>query len=218
MIAKDKLEIYSGQELDIVRYSGDSRSVVVWFGGINEPFMSRNFAHSSERDFIMLRDSKSDWYTSGVSRDHNSVDEGIAFLNAMLSNYDKKIFCGQSSGGYAALLYSWHCNADLCLPFAPQTANMFGGQCAMVPHVRLDDVARLHVDEPRPRIVASVSRDEAEHERDFFWDDWRHVQKLMQSPRVVIVNHPYHAHAVTVRMHGEGRLYRFIEGMISIYA
>lgn len=218
MPQKEKKEYISNDIVDYVTYLSGNDTVIVWFGGIDEPFMSENFANSQDKDIVLLRDCGNDWYSTGVLPEHSSIEEGVEFLDTILADYKKKIFCGQSSGGYAALLYSWHCDADLCIPFAPQTSNMFSGQCTMIPHVPIVDVAKLHLDTPRPHIVINVSRSEVEHEDEFFWDDWRHIKRLAASPYVTIIDHPYHAHAVTVRLHQDSRLYLLVRNLINIYA
>lgn len=199
-------------------FKGNDR-LIVWFGGINEPFFSEKFSDIAGCDCVYVRDTRSDWYVNGVLPSQNSPIEGRDFLkDIMARDYRKVIFCGQSSGGYAALFYGWHCPADLVIAFAPQTRNMRNGQNVMTPRVPLVDVGDLYLSGSNTRIILNVSRNESAHEDDFFWDDWRQIRKISEFKGATVVSHPYDNHSVSVKLREDGLLYRYVTGMVNAYA
>ncbi|MGE6781501.1 hypothetical protein ACQKGL_03145 [Ensifer adhaerens] len=192
--------------------------LVVWFGGINEPFFSEKFAEASGCDCVFVRDTRFDWYTAGVLPSHTSAIEGRDFLKEIIARgYRKVIFCGQSSGGYGALFYGWHCPANLVIAFAPQTRNVRNGQNMMVPQVPISDVGDLYLSGSHTRIILNLSRNENSHEDEFFWDDWRQIRKLSEYHAATVVSHPYDNHSVSVKLREDGLLYRYVSALIDVY-
>lgn len=200
-------------------YEASSELLIVWFGGINEPFMSSKLAEVTGHNVLSLRDSNFTWYTHGVLPTHGSIVEGRDFLNQLRDRrgFKRLVFCGQSSGGYGALLYAYHCHADVCIAFAPQTRNVFDGQCRMLPTVQLADLCNMYLTGSNVRMLLNLSRNEEEHENEFFWDDWRHIRKLSTYAKATIISHPYSNHAVSAKLREDGLLYRYVSAMISAY-
>jgi hypothetical protein len=205
---------------DVRFYKNGSDTLVIWFGGINEPFLSGALANEGGYDLLALMDQRFDWYTNGVLPTHTLWEQGVAFLSKAIAEggYRKTVFCGQSSGGYGALFYAFHCRAALCIAFSPQTGNFFNGQCHMVPHVPLHDLRALYGQGSDTVIVLNASRDESGHEDSFFWDDWRHIRRLENYPNATIINHPYDNHSVSVRLRQDNLLYKLVTGLIAVYA
>ncbi len=200
-------------------YLNGNDRLLVWFGGINEPFFSERFPEISGCDCVFVRDTRYDWYTAGVLPSHTSPIEGRDFLNEVIARgYRKVIFCGQSSGGYGALFYGWHCPAHLIVAFAPQTQNMRNGQNIMAPQIPLTDVGDLYLSGSNAKIILNLSRTESAHENEFFWDDWRQIRKLSQYRGATVVSHPYDNHSVSVKLREDGLLYRYVAALINVYA
>lgn len=200
-------------------YSMNSDHLIVWFGGINEPFFSGKLSNESGFDQISFIDAAKNWYTNGILSTHESVADGVSYLlNIIMQHkYAKVIFCGQSSGGYAALLYGFHLKVDLCILFSPQTRNFFNGQCMMVPSIKLVDVGDLYANNPGPNLVFNVGRSEGDHENEFYWDDWRQLSKFLSFDCATFIRHPYDNHSISVLIKNNGNLYRFVSGLIKAF-
>jgi len=204
----------------VARYHGnDSDTLVVWFGGINEPFFSEKFASHSQFDCLYFRDSACDWYVGGLHLcGYTKADFILLLKEFCASRYKFVCFCGQSSGGYAALYYGLVCHADLCIVFSPQTKNTFNGQCAMTPHVRLEDIAALYQNETvRPLVLLNIARSERDHIVEFEWRDHDQVADLRLLDGVTTIIHPYDNHAVSVKMREAKLLYTYVSGMVTVY-
>lgn len=195
-------------------FSANSDKLIVWFGGINEPFLSDKLSLETTFDQLSCIDNRFNWYTAGILQGDNSVDDGVFFLRRFLEKYKKVVFCGQSSGGYAALLYGYYLSVDLCLLFSPQTKNFFNGQNVMVPTTELIDVSELYANGGRTRLIFNLSRSEKDHEDVFFWDDWRQVEKFMLLNQAVFIRHPYDNHSVSVKIRENADLYRYVHGLL----
>jgi hypothetical protein len=208
------------QSSEIFRfYDQGSERLIVWFGGINEPFVSANLAEATSCDTLALVDHRRDWYTLGILPEHSSPEHGINFLRRYIHDrsYKRVIFGGQSSGGYGALYYAYHCNIELCIAFSPQTANEVNGQCKRVPNVELVNLGDLYRQGSTTRLVLNASRSEKDHEAEFFWDDWRSIRRLEDYEGSTIVRHPYDNHALTVMLRRDNSLYSYISGLILAY-
>jgi hypothetical protein len=118
------LKIQPGED-DVFRfYENGSKILFVWFGGMREPFFGKSYADQSGFDCLYLKDAGFDWYTRGIVGAAVDVHQSVDWLKDFISQkYDFVCFCGQSSGGYAALYYGLLCSVNLCVVFAPQTNN-----------------------------------------------------------------------------------------------
>lgn len=199
-------------------HSNQSDTLFVWFGGINEPFFSRKFFDHSGFDCLYFKDQSYDWYTNGLSGSGLSKEDFIANLKDFASTYTYICFSGQSSGGYAALYYALHCDAKLCIPFAPQTRNFFSGQCGMTPQVRLENISDLYRHaERRPFVVVNLSRSEEAHTDEYEWHDHEQIRDFRKLDNVSIVIHPYDKHAVSFELKRNNILYSMIKSTIDCY-
>ncbi|PYE16593.1 hypothetical protein C7410_12934 [Paraburkholderia silvatlantica] len=201
-------------------YANNSDTLFVWFGGINEPFFSENFARESGFDCLYFIDKNYNWYTEGLAADGYGPEEFVAALTDICRRYRYVSFAGQSSGGYASLYYARRCNVDLVIAFAPQTRNLFDGQCGMTPKVRLADIYDLYSSAgaaERPAVLLNISRSEKDHHREFQWHDREQIAEMATLDRVTVVTHPYDNHAVSVLMRHDAILYRYLAAMVSVY-
>jgi len=64
---------------------------------------------------------RNDWYFSGVLGLDHSFHGSAARIRALIQDYDRTIFVGNSMGGYAAIAFGWLSGADLVIAFSPQT-------------------------------------------------------------------------------------------------
>lgn len=201
-------------------YKMGSDVLFVWFGGINEPFFSENFARECGFDCLYFVDKKYNWYTEGVDEEGVDHDTLISLLTDVCGGYSYVCFAGQSSGGYAALYYATKCRADLVIAFAPQTKNSFDGQCGMTPKVKLVDIFELYSsmsERERPHLVINISRSEKDHCNEFQWRDREQIAELSGLNRVTVVTHPYDNHAVSVLMRHDNILYRYLIATVGVY-
>lgn len=200
-------------------YTRKSDTLFVWFGGINEPFFSEKFAETSGFDCLYFRDLGFDWYVNGLSGTSLSSEQFAQAIRAFSRpRYKFVCFGGQSSGGYAALFYGLACNADLCIPFSPQTRNTFNGQCSMTPHVKLADITELYrARTERPLVVLNVSRSERQHRNEYEWRDHDQIVDLKFLDGITTIIHPHDNHAVSVRLRSQGILYQHLVSLVATY-
>jgi hypothetical protein len=199
-------------------HSNNSKVLIVWFGGMREPFFGKRFADESGFDCLYFRDSGFDWYTKGLAGVADNIELSAAWLNSFkLGKYDFVCFCGQSSGGYGALYFGLHCSANLCIVFAPQIKNVFDGQCRMSPHVPLMDLYEQYRNQnPKvPKVILNLSRSEKDHLHEFAWDDFKQVENFKNLDCVTTIIHPYDNHATSFKLSADGILYRFLIANIS---
>jgi len=191
-------------------------NLIVWFGGINEPHFSVKLSEESGFDLLTLTDSGN---SNGLVSGHAHVEEAVKDLLSLVSSkgYQKVVFCGQSSGGYGALLYGHYCEADLCFVYSPQTRNFFDGQCKMTPHVKLYDLGDLYKNYHKTNLVFNMARSERDHETEFFWDDWRQVAKFKHHPSAVFLTFPFDNHAVSLKLRERRNLYSHVSLLIKAF-
>jgi pimeloyl-ACP methyl ester carboxylesterase len=219
-ISSSNIESVVAESPDRVHFwPTDGTDVIVWFAGINEPFMSDNLAKSTGCNVLTVRDLRNLWYSSGILEQHSSVDDAVSWLNDILAPFKNKIFIGQSSGGYAALHYGNRCNADLIIAFSPQTRNMRTGQNAKIPQNDIVDLRKVYFsDTPSCPIIINIGQSEADHEDSFFWNDWLQIDFLRKMPYVTLAVHPYHNHSVSGILKQKNILYKLIKGFVDAYA
>ena len=218
-VEHSKIESAVAASPDRVRFwPTDGNDVIVWFAGIDEPFMSDNLAKSTGCNVLTVRDLRNLWYNSGILEEHASVDEAASWLNDMLAPFRNKIFIGQSSGGYASLLYGNRCDADLVIAFSPQTRNTRNGQCAMIPQNQIVDLRTVYLSDTEScPIILNIGQSEADHEDSFFWNDWLQIDFLRKMPYVTLTVHPYHNHSVSGILKQSNILYNLIRGFVNAY-
>ena len=87
-------------------------------------FIFYNFlSQYKDVDKLFLRDLSCRYYLLGLKGVSASLQETVSYLKQFIEKggYQKVVFLGCSSGGYAALLYSQIVGCDHCIAFSPQT-------------------------------------------------------------------------------------------------
>lgn len=214
----DFYRIYNFSEDRCIFYGNNSDTLIIWFGGLGEPFLSEKLSKFTNMDCLIFRDKDSNWYMNGVSNQYNSREKMIQNLRNFKNsqNYKKILFCGQSSGGYAALFFFHYVGGDLSIVFSPQTANQFSGDGHMSPPFKLKDISKLFRRNDK-NIIINISRSEKNHEKKYRWDDWWQIRYLRNYPNVTIITHPYDSHATTLFLREKNIFYKFMKNIIDIY-
>jgi len=112
-------------------FSG-SKNLIVCFGGMALvfgkilPFEFLRYLSSiypDVCDLLFFIDKNQCWYHKGIQGITSDIDETVCYLNDIIKkgNYEKVIFMGTSSGGYAAILFGSLCNVHNVISFIPQT-------------------------------------------------------------------------------------------------
>lgn len=201
-------------------YEKQSSTLLIWFGGINEPFFSSKMPNISNSDCLYFRDDNKDWYMDGIHLLTGGFTESVrAIVEFINSKRYKDVFiAGQSSGGYASLRFGHAIKPTAVFAFSPQTKNIYSGQCQMCPHVRLEDLGLLFTSEPVGfQVVLNLARSEKSHSSEFFWDDWRQIGTLNDLDNVTTIKHPIDNHSVTVILRERGRLYKIVSGLMTAF-
>jgi hypothetical protein len=198
-----------------VLHDGGAKNTLVWFGGLHEPFLNPAFL-PPDWNCLTVVDERFDWYMEGIAGLANNFEDTAVALAGRLCGH-RTVYAGQSSGGYAALRFCEAASGDLCIAFAPQTHNVMA-RGSMRPWVDVIAVDKLlETNKPSFPIVIHLSRSERESLDSDFWDDWQQIARMMALPNVTIVNHPFHIHALSLKLAGEGRFYKAILGTIGMY-
>ena len=105
--------------------------LIVTFGGCNKegsiatipPFefvntLSKYFPNSDKRFY---RDLNLASYNRGLKGISSNIDETVSYLEPIVKTYKKVVFIGNSSGGYAAILFGSLLNIYSVIAFFPQT-------------------------------------------------------------------------------------------------
>lgn len=134
----------------VSRLDVDSNTLLLCFGGLAlgigvPPYEFQKTLRSLDAKTMFVRDLDQAWYHRGVVGMGTSLTSAAEGLEIQIkrSKVNRLITLGNSSGGYAALLFGSMLGADQVLSFAPQTA--------------LGPISRLRIGEYRwPRQIARV--------------------------------------------------------------
>jgi hypothetical protein len=116
-------------ELFVQGSSESKTNLFVTFGGLAmsmdgiPPFEFCNILNKilPQYDKYFYIDKKQTWYHKGMEGISKNIPETVEYLREKISGYDKVYFIGNSSGGYAALLFGSLLGVDKILAFQPQT-------------------------------------------------------------------------------------------------
>jgi hypothetical protein len=122
------LKISDNNSPIISDYSKKSNTLIVTFGGIAQGigipvFEFFNILEKQDVNKIFIRDFAQAWYHKGLWNMTNDLIETANLLSKEIekSGAERVIFFGNSSGGYAALLFGNLLSPDRVLCFSPQT-------------------------------------------------------------------------------------------------
>jgi len=170
--------------------------------------MGENLSQITNAAVLSFKDSESDWYTSRkkkITLHLKEFFEEFVFL--------RKIFCGQSSGGYAALLFGKKLNADLFIAFSPQIKNSFSGDGHMSPPIKIANLERTFSGK-EGNIILILPKSENSHKDIYRWDDWWQIEEIRKRNNVVLVTLPCDYHAATIWLKKRNILYSYINSII----
>jgi len=112
--------ILNGNKLLIVCFGG----INLKFGGI-PPLDFLNYLSTIYHnvDFIFFVDLDKCIYQKGIQGITKNIDETVLYLNGIIKhgNYDKVLFMGTSTGGYASILFGSLCHVNNVISFVPYT-------------------------------------------------------------------------------------------------
>jgi len=191
-----------------------SDAIIVWFGGMHEPFLNPVFLKTYPNavfDGLFLTDARSDWYMAGFNGIAEDFASSVEWLQKFIHDhrYRRIFLCGQSSGAYAALRVARHIRPTAVIAFAPQTRNLVNKRGKMQPWVNVEDLTLLYSDWGNDfPIHIHLSRSEAAHRERFFWDDWNQIEFFLMTDNVTIIRHPFDYHAVGIRLHEKKIFYK----------
>jgi hypothetical protein len=115
-----ELKIENGKRHLIVCFGG----MAMQFGGIL-PFEFLTYLRSvymDKCDLLFYIDKNQCWYHKGIDGITHHIDDTVLYLNDKIKTYEKVIFMGVSSGGYASILFGSLCtNVSHVIAFIPQT-------------------------------------------------------------------------------------------------
>lgn len=124
-----------------VGMDSDSRTLLLAFGGLAgriaiPPFEFLRLTGDVPVKRLFVRDLHEAWYHKGMPGYDNSLLGCADALRDMIAEHDvdRMVFAGNSSGGYAALVFGTLLGADTVLCFAPQTTLDLGDLAAMGDH------------------------------------------------------------------------------------
>jgi hypothetical protein len=104
-----------------------TKTLLIAFSGLddfrkdNGKFDYFSFTRQNDFDVVLVRDINCTWYQMPLPGRPDSRSLLIEYLTHVAQNYDRVITMGGSMGGFAAIMFGRLLDADLALPFAPQT-------------------------------------------------------------------------------------------------
>jgi acetyl esterase/lipase len=107
---------------------GDSRTLLIAFGGMRgrigmPPFEFLSLTGTIPVKRLFVRDLRQAWYHRGMPGHGTKLIDVAEALKELLARHEveRLVVAGNSSGGYAALVFGTLLGADTVLCFAPQT-------------------------------------------------------------------------------------------------
>ncbi|MBU2653829.1 hypothetical protein [Acidomonas methanolica] len=202
ILGEDEFVFHSAEQV--------SEDIVVWFGGLGEPFISKKFSETLNINVLSFIDKNSSWYSERKSIISRTLSGFFSYFR-----FQKKIFCGQSSGGYAALLFGKKVNANLFMLYSPQIKNSFSGDGHMSPPFKINNLER-NFSSINGNIILTLPRSENDHKESYRWDDWWQTDKIRKMDNVIVVTLPCDYHAVTVWLKERGIFYDYVNSFIKM--
>tara|TARA_B110000977_G_scaffold171483_1_gene223104 strand:+ start:2607 stop:4598 length:1992 start_codon:yes stop_codon:yes gene_type:complete len=142
LLPSEKLikSIHYGNRTKIIPYyfkKNNNKNLIISFSGFGSATLIKNYdgttswepahftlnktlAKYTNYDKLFIRDLHKTWYSTGLGDITSNVEENVSLLKELTKNYNKIITIGQSSGGYASILYGNLLNVDKVISFSPQ--------------------------------------------------------------------------------------------------
>lgn len=135
----------AGEEPLSAEMDGDSRTLLIAFGGMNQevgipPFEFFSLAEDIPVKRLFVRDLRQAWYHRGLPGHGTTFASVAETLRELIAAHrvERLVLTGNSAGGYAALAFGALLDADAVLAFAPQTILDLKALASMRDH-RWDD-------------------------------------------------------------------------------
>ena len=117
------------KSIPVVRdFTADSRIMLIAFGGVGgklamPPFEFFNITSGFGIKKIFVRDVQKAWYHHGLPGVGTTIAHVVEALEKDIAaqSVERLVICGNSMGGYAAILFGLLLGADIVLAFSPQT-------------------------------------------------------------------------------------------------
>lgn len=74
-----------------------------------------------DSDILLMKDTSHSWYLETLKGIGSCVEDTVTFLSEVIHKYDKVVFLGASSGGFASVLYGSILKIPTVIAFIPQT-------------------------------------------------------------------------------------------------
>lgn len=202
-----------------------SNSLLIWFGGRNEPFISDKMAHATKCDVLTIKNVRGDWYVGGIGGIAGGIDGAMDWLSDQIGKKDyKNVFiAGQSSGGYMALKTAHYFKPTAAIVFNPTTQNFpldskFFSPQRYPQRYQITNLNELYRKQPVSfPIVLNVGRSEKDHSDKWKCDDLVHAQWFKKMDNVTYVQLPYDTHVLTAELSKKGMFYSYITNWITMF-
>lgn len=215
-----KIKITQGKAYKFYDIGADT--LIIWFGGRDEPFISDKMVEATGCDMLSVINAKADWYLGGIHGVGKNLEDGIKFLREYASRerYKYVFICGQSSGGYMALRVSHILKPTAALVFNPNTQNFPLNSPIFSPHKypqrwQIVNLNELYTKEPVSfPITYNVGRSEDDHTKKWRCDDLEHAKVFKKMDNVTYVQQPYDTHILTAAMRKKNQFYACVKSWV----
>jgi pimeloyl-ACP methyl ester carboxylesterase len=213
----------------------DSRTLLIAFGGMRgrigmPPFEFLSLTGEMPVKRMFVRDLRQAWYHHGIPGHGDTLLEAVSSLRALLEGHevDRLIVAGNSSGGYAALVFGTMLEADTVLCFAPQTVLGLDELAAMDDHrwdERLLEVGASRPLDPRwidlGAALPTARRSDVRYQVYFdetLQTDRLHVQRLKGLPGLRLYPFGRGGHHLVRKLRDQGHLARVVRKALEVPA
>lgn len=213
----------------------DSRTLLIAFGGMRgrigmPPFEFLSLTGEMPVKRMFVRDLRQAWYHHGMPGHGDTLLEAADSLRALLEGHevDRLIVAGNSSGGYAALVFGTLLEADTVLCFAPQTVLDLDELAAIGDH-RWDE-RLLEVGASRPLdpnwidlrdALPAARRSDVRYQVYFdetLQTDRLHVERLRGLPGLRLYPFGRGGHHLVRKLRDQGHLARVVRSALEVPA
>ena len=211
-----------------VDFTPESSSLLIAFGGIAggldmPPFEFFNLTSCIDTKKIFVRDLEQVWYHHGLSGIATNIDGVATWLGRTIREQSpgRVVVCGNSMGGYAALLFGALLDVDEVMAFAPQTFVSTSQRIAHLDPRWRGQMRKLHRSITAQReyfdLKQSLARIDARRTKLHIHFcagnrlDRLHAKRLDHDSRVELHAYPSDHHAVVKHLRASGELADMLE-------